>query len=237
MKIQCPYCRAEMEILPEHLGHRADCPSCNVEMQIPVLQAKFIDPPQPEPVSIKMIASGVVRGLFIFWGIVFAIAIVLSIILFTYEKKHTEEFIRKTNQEVTKAKRIEMEIEAKKEQEAVKIMKLDIAVENADKNRAAVEKQAAEDAGYMERLQELASRDARSNEAKAEAATLIKNLTSRYGDLGISINQTTGKIIGMDEAQKRFFERTKQIRMAAVKRQIDALKAKSDYQLKKAMVE
>ena len=81
MKIQCPYCRAVMEIQPEHLGRKADCPACNFEMQIPVLTAKIIDPPQPEPVSVKMIARGVVRGLFFFWSIVFAAAVVISIII------------------------------------------------------------------------------------------------------------------------------------------------------------
>lgn len=81
MKIQCPYCRAEMEIEKEHLGKRADCPSCNAEMQIPVLQAKFIELTQPEMISVKMISRGVVRGLFFFWSIVFAAAVIISIII------------------------------------------------------------------------------------------------------------------------------------------------------------
>ena len=112
--------------------------------------------------------------------------------------------------------------------------KLDLAAQAAEKNRAAVEKQVAEDQGYMERLQELASREVRSNEAKAEAATLIKNLTSRYGDLGISIDEVTGKITGMDEAQKKFQERQKQHRMQALQEQMTYTQSKLMNQGKQA---
>lgn len=115
--------------------------------------------------------------------------------------------------------------------------KLDLLAQSADKNRAVVEKQAAEDAGYMERLQELAEKETLSNEAKTEAATLIKNLTSRYGDLGLSIDDVTGSIKGADEAQKRFLERQKQMRMQALREQIAATRRQARTQAKVAVKE
>ena len=112
--------------------------------------------------------------------------------------------------------------------------KLDYISQRAEKNRAAVEKQAAEDSGYMDRLQELASKERLSNEAKTEAANLIKMLTSRYGDLGISIDAVTGKIIGMDAAQQKCLERQRKNRAYALAEQSGALKDKTDNKIKQA---
>ena len=112
--------------------------------------------------------------------------------------------------------------------------KLDLAAQAAEKNRAAVEQQSAEDAGYMDRLRELADKEQLSNEAKAEAATLIKNLSARYGDLGLSIDEVTGKIIGMDAAQAKFIRKQRENRAYALAEEIGALKSKSDNKLKQA---
>lgn len=57
---------------------------------------------------------------------------------------------------------------------------------------------------YMARLRELSKVEKLSNAEKFEAETLIKRLTKEYGNLGISIDQTTGKIIGMDRATAEF---------------------------------
>jgi len=112
--------------------------------------------------------------------------------------------------------------------------KLDLISQQADKKRASMEKQSAEDSGYMSRLQELADKERLSNEAKTEAASLIQMLNSRYGDLGISIDQVTGKISGMDEAQKRFIERQKQMRMQVLQDQLNATQSKVMNQGKQA---
>ena len=112
--------------------------------------------------------------------------------------------------------------------------KLDLISQQADKKRASMEKQSAEDSGYMSRLQELADKERLSNEAKTEAASLIQMLNSRYGDLGISIDQVTGKISGMDEAQKRFIERQKQMRMQVLQDQLNAIQSKVMNQGKQA---
>lgn len=52
-------------------------------------------------------------------------------------------------------------------------------------------------------LQKLASKQKLSNTEKILAMTIIQELTKRYGDLGISIDQVTGAIKGFDEAQKK----------------------------------
>ena len=108
--------------------------------------------------------------------------------------------------------------------------KLDRVAAQSDKARAKLEKQQGEDSGYMTRLQELASKERLSNESKAEAANLIKVLTARYGDLGISIDGVTGSIKGADEAQKKLLARMAQQRMDTVRRQIDSTRKKARHE-------
>lgn len=66
---------------------------------------------------------------------------------------------------------------------------------------------------YMARLRELSKVEKLSNAEKFEAETLIKRLTKEYGNLGISIDKTTGKIIGMDRATAQF-----NLRQAAIQK-------------------
>lgn len=113
-----------------------------------------------------------------------------------------------------------------------------IAAERANKAWSKQQKQHGEDMGYMDRLVELSRKERLSNEAKTEAAGLISLLTSRYGDLGISIDQVTGKIVGADAAQQRMLERMRQqqikmldIRLRAQKQSIDAEIKKSGHKL------
>ena len=56
-----------------------------------------------------------------------------------------------------------------------------------------------EDSGYLDRLKEISQEENISNALKIEAISIIQSLTDRYGDLGISIDVTTGKIHGLDE--------------------------------------
>lgn len=113
--------------------------------------------------------------------------------------------------------------------------KLDRAAAAADKHREAVEKQTAEDQTYMDRLGELASKEALSNEAKSEAATLIRNLSARYGDLGLSIDKVTGKITGMDKAQAEFLKKVRRQRMQAVSEQIASTERRAANEAKNAV--
>ena len=56
-----------------------------------------------------------------------------------------------------------------------------------------------EDSGYLDRLKEISQEENISNALKSEAISIIKSLSDRYGDLGFSIDLTTGKIHGLDE--------------------------------------
>ena len=60
-----------------------------------------------------------------------------------------------------------------------------------------------EDSGYLDRLKEISQEENISNSLKAEAISIIQSLTDRYGDLGISIDVTTGKIHGLDEGMAK----------------------------------
>ena len=56
-----------------------------------------------------------------------------------------------------------------------------------------------EDSGYLDRLKEISQEENISNALKSEAISIIQSLSDRYGDLGFSIDVTTGKIHGLDE--------------------------------------
>lgn len=148
------------------------------------------------------------------------------------EIRIAEEAKRKEAERMERERKIRLELERR---EALKMRKLEMGVKRADKNRAAVEKQVAEDREYMDRLHEISKFSTLSAPAQDEVKFLVKILTSRYGDLGITINPTWVRLEGMDEAEKRFSERAKQIRIAAVKKQLEALKVFSDYQIQKAL--
>ena len=60
-----------------------------------------------------------------------------------------------------------------------------------------------EDSGYLDRLKEISQEENISNSLKTEAISIIQSLTDRYGDLGISIDLTTGKIHGLDEGMAK----------------------------------
>jgi hypothetical protein len=55
----------------------------------------------------------------------------------------------------------------------------------------------------LQRLEQLAKVQDKNARQIKESAGLISTLTDRYGDLGISIDKTTGKITGMTNAQKK----------------------------------
>ena len=102
------------------------------------------------------------------------------------------------------------------EEYAAKMTKV---AERSDKARQTILGRHNDDAGYMARLQELATKESLSNASKAEAANLIKTLTSRYGELGVSIDSVTGSIKGADEAQRQMLARQKQQRISSIRRQ------------------
>ena len=66
-----------------------------------------------------------------------------------------------------------------------------------------VETRQNRDAGYLQRLEEINDKEVVDNATKLEAVRIINLLTTQYGDLGLSIDEATGKIMGLTEAQKR----------------------------------
>lgn len=89
------------------------------------------------------------------------------------------------------------------------------------------EEQAATDRNLMARLEELANKTNKSAEEMAEAELIVSRLSSRYGDLGISINKATGEIEGMTEAQQRLATAQKNIKIADLKAEVAALSAQA----------
>ncbi len=107
-------------------------------------------------------------------------------------------------------------------------MKASNAVEKANKNLEETFKQQEADSSYLERLKELSQAENMSNAMKMEAAELISLLTKRYGDLGISIDMATGKITGLDEAQRTFLKSQQQMKVDAAKISVNAQRMAAD---------
>jgi len=70
-----------------------------------------------------------------------------------------------------------------------------IALERGDQQRAAELEQ-------MTRLQQLARQTRLNSNEMSEASEIIDGLNSKYGDLGLSIDRTTGIIMGLSRAQR-----------------------------------
>lgn len=64
------------------------------------------------------------------------------------------------------------------------------------------DKQRTSDLNRIDRLNELSRVEKLNASQQNEARGLMTELTVRYGELGLSIDQTTGKLVGMEEAQK-----------------------------------
>ena len=77
--------------------------------------------------------------------------------------------------------------------------------------------------GYLSRLGELSSAEKLSNTNKAEALKLIAELKRSYGDLGISLDQTSGKLRGVDEAMVKKLNRDKDRRIREMEAELGNL--------------
>lgn len=84
--------------------------------------------------------------------------------------------------------------------------------------------------GYLSRLSELSSAEQLSNANKAEAQKLIADLAKSYGDLGIKLDETTGKLSGVDEAMAKKLQRDKDRRIAEMEAELKQLQADNDAQ-------
>ena len=93
--------------------------------------------------------------------------------------------------------------------------------EQSQKRLDNVNKQENEDRGYFERLKQLNQTEQISNAIKTQTIMLIQILTKRYGDLGLSIDETTGKIIGLDNALNVFESRIAKMKLKEMKNIVD----------------
>lgn len=79
--------------------------------------------------------------------------------------------------------------------------------------------------GYLSRLSELSSAEQLSNANKAEARKLIADLAKSYGDLGVKLDETTGKLSGVDEAMVKKLQRDKDRRIAEMETELRQLQS------------
>lgn len=83
-------------------------------------------------------------------------------------------------------------------------------ITDAEKRISDSQKEMATDRGYMDRLIEISKYEEIDNATKQEAIRIISILTSKYGDLGLSIDSTTGKVLGLVEAIEKFNQKQAQ---------------------------
>ena len=108
--------------------------------------------------------------------------------------------------------------------------KLAIVSDEATKARQDLEKEQSESLNYMNRLEELSKKELDSNESKKEAAYLIDLLTKKYGDLGLSINETSNSIEGFDLALQKMIAKQTQERLQALQKEYDAMQRQGQNQ-------
>ena len=146
------------------------------------------------------------------WAII-AISAIYAGITYVQEKakKSTEELSRKSKEE--------LEIEEKK-----------IAVQKKSNDQ---KKES------IKRLKELAKYNKLSSSAKTEAATIIQNLQAAYGNLDISLDETTGKIIVQEGAFERLAQAQRMANIEIEEKRIAALekslKEQADIAVKEIM--
>ena len=88
--------------------------------------------------------------------------------------------------------------------------KLEKQVEMEEKRMAKLREQQSEEDSYMERLKQLSTQESLSNAEKEEAAFLLETLSKRYKDFSAEIDEATGKITGLTEAEMKLNELQKQ---------------------------
>lgn len=77
----------------------------------------------------------------------------------------------------------------------------------------------------LDQIKQLGQKTTLTTQEQKSAATIIGKLTERYGELGIRIDATTGKISGYDAAMKKATERERILQLGMLKK---ALKETSD---------
>lgn len=101
------------------------------------------------------------------------------------------------------------------------------AADAAREHRQEVEKSIAYNGSLVDKLKQLSdlSQDNYLNaDGIRTANTLVKELAKSYGDLGVTVDDTTGKISGMTDAIAAIQDKDKDRRKAAIERQLSTLR-------------
>ena len=103
------------------------------------------------------------------------------------------------------------------------------AAENATRYRQEVEKTVQQNSQLVDKLSQLSDLS-QDNFLDADgirtANTLVQELTKSYGDLGIQVDQTTGKITGLNDAAQNIKEQDTERQKKALQSEISALEAR-----------
>ena len=99
---------------------------------------------------------------------------------------------------------------------------------------AAGDRQRAQDQQRVQRLQQLSQAQRLTNQQMAESRSIIETLESRYGDLGLSVDSVSGRVLGLVDAQKKLNDAMRQAAVAQVdaeilERQRNLQKLKQEY--------
>ena len=86
--------------------------------------------------------------------------------------------------------------------------------------------------GYLNRLQELSNQEQLSNANKVEAKKLIDDLSASYGNLGIELDEVTGKLTGVDAATIKKLQRDKANRLSEIETEMKELREEKKKQVK-----
>ncbi len=87
--------------------------------------------------------------------------------------------------------------------------------------------------GYVDRLNELNSKNNLSSSEQAEMNYLVGELNAEYKDLGLTIDETTGKIEGMAEAVKKVHQEQRAQRKEDIEKETEILQQQLDDLTKK----
>lgn len=114
--------------------------------------------------------------------------------------------------------------------------KVDVQVESNNKNIESMRKTQGEEDSMLERLQELAKRENKTNEEKAEQIRLAEILTGKYGKLRISVGDLTGDYTSLLAVMKKINDAQNEERASALENQIKTIQSRISDAAKEGIV-
>jgi hypothetical protein len=104
------------------------------------------------------------------------------------------------------------------------LARAELASARASSARAARgDERRARDIEQMKRLEELAGKERLNSEEMKEAATIIAALQGYYGDLGLTLDETTGKVHGLANGWRNFRDQAAKFKIYELKTQLIGL--------------